>query len=205
MTRRGGIAVSIVLGALLASATARAQKLEVYTKPIKPFAFQDNGVAKGFSIDLWERVAKEANLQFEIHWVKTVGDLIDALKNKQADVGIAAISITSDREAVVDFSTPYYESGLGILVNAQGQSATNVLLSALGSRGFLLMCLALIGTLFVTANLIWLFERNRNPDHFPRPYRHGVWEASWWAISTILGGGCEGKELTAVGGRIISA
>src|SRR5262249_34454421 len=151
---------------------------------------------KGFSIDLWERVAREANLTYEVHWVKTVGDLITALRNKEADVGIAAISITSDREAVVDFSTPYYESGLGILVTAEGQSATHVMLDAIGSPSFLKMCGLLVLVLLVTAHLVWYFERHRNPEQFPTRYKHGIWEASWWAISTILSGGCEGKGPT---------
>ena len=205
MTRRV-VAILVAVGALLAGApAARAQKLEVYTKPVKPFAFEEDGKAKGFSIDLWERVAKEAGLTFEIHWVKTVPELIEALKAGKADVAIAAISITSEREAVVDFSTPYYESGLGVLVTAHGQSATSVMLSAIGSMSFLKMCALLVLMLFLTANLIWWFERHANHEQFPKTYKHGVWEASWWAISTILSGGCEGKGPMAVGGRVISA
>ena len=200
------VAILVAVGALFASAPAvAAPKLVVYTKPIKPFAYQEDGKWKGFSIDLWDRVAKEAGVDYELRGVKTVGELIDALKTKQADVAIAAISITSEREAVVDFSTPYYESGLGILVNAQGQSATGVLLDAIASASFLKMCALLVLALFAIANALWFFERRRNPDQFPVHYGHGVWEASWWAISTILGGGCEGKELKAVGGRVISA
>ena len=106
---------------------------------------------------------------------------------------------------MVDFSTPYYESGLGVLVNAHGQSATSVMLSAIGSRSFLKMCALLVLLLFATANLIWWFERHQNTEQFPKTYKHGVWEASWWAISTILSGGCEGKGPMAVGGRVISA
>ena len=188
------------------AAPARADgTLAVYTKPIEPFSFQQDGKAMGFSIDLWERVAREANLKFELHWVKKVGDVIDALKNRQADVGIAAISITSEREAVVDFSTPYYESGLGILASAEGQSATGVIVDAVLSMSFLKIMLALFGLLIVTAHLIWFFERRRNPDQFPGPYRKGIWESAWWAISTILSGGCDNKGPLAAGGRIIGA
>ncbi len=205
MTRRV-VAVLLVVGAVLASAApAFAEKLVVYTKPVKPFAYEEDGQWKGFSIDLWQRVAKEANVDFEIRGVKTVPELIDALATKKADVAIAAISITSEREAVVDFSTPYYESGLSVLVNARGQSATSVMLSAIGSMSFLKMCALLVLLLFVTANLIWWFERHQNHEQFPKRYAHGVWEASWWAISTILSGGCEGKGPMAVGGRVISA
>ncbi len=42
--------------------------------------------------------------------------MLDAVKNKQADVAIAAISITAERHSSMDFSQPYYDSGLQILV-----------------------------------------------------------------------------------------
>jgi polar amino acid transport system substrate-binding protein len=206
MSRRAGVAWWIgVLALVVAAGAARAEQLRVYTKPIEPFSFQEDGKALGFSIDLWERVAREANVTYELHWVKKVGDVIDALKDKQADVGIAAISITSEREAVVDFSTPYYESGLGILARAEGQSAVGVILDAVLSMAFLKIILALVLLLLVTAHLIWFFERHRNPDQFPKPYRRGIWESAWWAISTILSGGCDAKGPMHVGGRIIGA
>ena len=106
---------------------------------------------------------------------------------------------------MIDFSTPYYESGLGILARAEGQSALGVIADAIWSRSFVTIMLALFGLLIVTAHLIWFFERKRNPDQFPGPYRKGVWESAWWAISTILSGGCDNKGPLAVGGRIIGA
>jgi len=205
---RAGWAWLVILMMLcgpVAHAQDAARPLRLYTKPIKPFSFQEDGQARGFSIELWERVAKEANLPYEVHWVKSVAELIDALRKGDADVAIAAISITSEREALVDFSTPYYESGLGILVNAEGQSATSVIVEGLTSAAFLKVCGALIVLLLVCAHLIWLFERRRNPDQFPHTYGRGVWESSWWAISTILSGGCDAKGPVAVGGRIVGA
>ncbi len=194
-----------VLVTLALAAPARAQVVQVYTKPIEPFSFQENGRAMGLSMDLWERVAREANLQFELHWVGSVGELIDALKTKQADVAIAAISITSEREAAIDFTTPYYESGLGILTSAQKQSATTIILAAISSGPFVEITLLVIALIVVIGHLLWLFERQLNPEQFPRPYLRGVWESTWWAISTMLSGGCDAKGPLAVGGRIIAA
>jgi len=199
--------VTLVLGLSLfaVAPSASAQTLQVYTKPIEPFSFERNGKSLGFSIDLWERVAAELNLPYEIHWVKSVGDLIDALKAKHADVGIAAISITAEREAVVDFSTPFYESGLGILVKAHGRSATSVMADAIFSATVLKFCFILLAILLVIAHLIWFFERKANPDQFPHSYVRGVWEAAWWAISTILSGGCDAKGPVVIVGRIVAA
>src|SRR5205823_12419792 len=97
------------------------QKIRVVTKPVEPFSFNDGGQTKGFSIDLWEAVAKEANLQFEMRNVESVPQMLETLKTKEADVAIAAISITAERHAMMDFSQPYLDSGLQILVSSTAE------------------------------------------------------------------------------------
>ena len=199
------VLVLLGLWITVVAATANAQKLQVYTKPIEPFAFERDGKALGFSIDLWDRVAKKIGVEYEIHWVKTVGDLIEKLKTNQADIGVAAISITAEREAVVDFSTPFYESGLAVLVKAHGKGAASIFADVLLTRGVLYFCIGLLVILALVAHLIWYVERNANAEQFPKPYLRGVWEASWWAISTILSGGCDAKGPVVVIGRIVAA
>jgi polar amino acid transport system substrate-binding protein len=179
--------------------------LVVYTKPIEPFAFERNGKATGFSLDLWDRLAKDLGLTYELRWGKSVKDVIDVVAARQADVGVAAISITSEREKIIDFSQPFYEAGLSILVNAQPGSATSAIFETLASVETLKLLGILALFLLVTGHLVWLFERKINPEQFPEPYGKGVWESSWWAISTILSGGCDAKGPVALGGRIVGA
>jgi ABC-type amino acid transport substrate-binding protein len=131
--------------------------------------------------------------------------VISAVQKKDADVGVAAISVTAERERIVDFSQPFYESGLSILVNAQGQSSIAALAKALFTPDFLKLMAAVFGILVITGHLVWVFERKSNPEQFPQPYFHGVWESTWWAASTILSGGCDAKGPMAVGGRIVGA
>jgi ABC-type amino acid transport substrate-binding protein len=160
-----------------------AAPLRVFTKPIEPFSFKKDGADAGFSIELWERVAKETGLQYEITWVKTVSDLIEALKDGKADVAIAAISITAEREKVVDFSQPYYESGLQILVSPTPQSSASTLMATLFTWDFAKVIGMLALALLLSSHLLWFFERRHNEENFPRPYRHGVWESLWWTSS----------------------
>lgn len=191
-----------------ASATAAAPSgpLKIVTKPVEPFSFEEGGKPVGFSIDLWDMLAKEAGLTYEIRWVKTVNDQIEALKNKEADAAVAAISITAEREKVVDFSQPFYESGLGILISTSQQGSSMMsLVKGFFTADFLKLCAVLLLLLIITAHLLWFFERSRNPDQFPQPYFTGVWESAWWAISTILSGGCDNKGPVVLGGRIVGA
>jgi polar amino acid transport system substrate-binding protein len=191
----------------LVSASAQ-QKVRVVTKPVEPFSFTQNGKLVGFSIDLWEALAKEARLQFDLQTVETVPQMLDALKTKQADVAIAAISITAERHAMMDFSQPYYDSGLQILVatNAasnRGNFATNL------SRQFLNWnTLKVLGSvllvMFLISHLVWWFERRRNAEMYPEPYAPGVWESFWWTISMLCTGGCEAKGPMGIPARLIA-
>jgi polar amino acid transport system substrate-binding protein len=100
-------------------------KLRVATRIIPPFVMEDGDKLKGFSIDLWRNIADELDLQYEFSVKSSVGSLIDAVKSGRADVGIAAVSITSERDKVVDFSQPIFDSGLQILVPRPSRGAAD--------------------------------------------------------------------------------
>src|SRR5438132_11275102 len=110
------------LGAKGAGATGAAEGklLRVAVKRIAPFVFKHETELSGFSIDLWNALAQ--SLKVETTWVEvtTVGDQLQAVKSGNADAAIAAISITRERENIVDFTQPYFDSGLKIMVHAQG-------------------------------------------------------------------------------------
>lgn len=184
---------------------ATPTKLRVYTKPIEPFAFQKDGKDLGFSLELWDRIARELGTEYEVVWVKTVAELTDAVKKKEADVGIAAISITSEREKSMDFTTPFYESGLAILSKAQGKGVFAIMKETFWNASMGKGALVLLIILVICAHLVWFFERRNNAEQFPQPYAKGIWESSWWAISTILSGGCDAKGPNHVIGRLFGA
>ncbi len=58
---------------------------------------------------------------------------------------VAAITITADRERKVDFSQPFYDTGLGIAVPTNNVSVWNEITRTLTSFGFLQAAGALIG------------------------------------------------------------
>src|SRR3954464_12487507 len=161
-SRRRSIILSVACICVLTAPAFAQQKLRVITKPVEPFSFTEAGKLGGFSIDLWEALAKEAGFQFEMKNVETAPQMLDALKNKQADVAIAAISITSERHLTMDFSQPYYDSGLQILVapNAarSGSVADNLARQFLNWSSFRVVGLVLL-VMFVISHLVWWFER----------------------------------------------
>ncbi|TMA58926.1 MAG: transporter substrate-binding domain-containing protein [Deltaproteobacteria bacterium] len=110
----------VLLFAAIAIAQPKEEKLLVATRLIRPFVYEQQGHLTGFSVELWQEIAKQMNAQSEFIVKPTVKELLDAVKSKNVALGIAAISITADREVELDFSQPMFDAGLQILTPVQG-------------------------------------------------------------------------------------
>jgi ABC-type amino acid transport substrate-binding protein len=186
------------------SATS-AGAVTVAIKPVEPFVyFNGDNPPTGYSIDLWNEVARELALDTTWAQYDTVGEVIYALSLDEADVGIAAISMTKAREEIIDFSHPYFDSGMKLMVRSAEEgslwsTATGVLL-----RPRLLIPLLVFALLtIVFGHLVWLAERRHNPD-FPSRYRRGSAAGMWWAFSMITVGSDANKSINRSFGRILS-
>ena len=82
--------------------------------------FDENGNIIGFDIDIAEMIAAELNVELEIKNLE-FGELIDAVKNGEVDMIIAAITITAERAEQVLFSNAYLNAGQVIIVNESNQ------------------------------------------------------------------------------------
>jgi ABC-type amino acid transport substrate-binding protein len=201
------------LGAWLLNTDTQAQeagpsaKIRVVTRDLEPFSFTQDGRRVGYAAELWDQLARETGLEYEVSVVGTAQEIIDALKDKKADVGVGALSVTAQRESVIDFSQPFYESGLQVLVAGGGGSfADNVwpMLRNLFNLELIGMFLLLLGTMFLISYLVWLYEHPVNEDQWPADRRRGLWESFWWTVSTLLVGGADNKGPVGVGGRIVA-
>ena len=83
-----------------------------------PFEFKQNGKYTGFDIELWEALAKKMGVQYKLQPMDFNG-IIPGLQTKNIDAALAGITIKEERQKVVDFSDPYYESGISILTTTK--------------------------------------------------------------------------------------
>ncbi len=180
---------------------ATSETLKVITIERKPFSFQGDAARTGFSIDLWELLAKELGRPSEFTTAKTFPEMLKQIESGGADAAIANISITSEREAHMDFSQPIFDSGLQILVKV-GAGQVSLLSTVLSWEILGWVVIALI-LLFVAANLMWFFER-RAQAYFEYPYREGMWRSFWWALNVIVNGGFEERVPQSRGGRVFA-
>ncbi|PTX61812.1 glutamine transport system substrate-binding protein [Melghirimyces profundicolus] len=82
-----------------------------------PFEFlnEETNEYDGFDIDLVKALSKEVGFEYELKTMDFNG-LIPALQTNKLDMAIAGMTIKEERKKVVDFSQPYYDAGLLILV-----------------------------------------------------------------------------------------
>jgi len=100
----------------LGVSSASADKLVVATDTaFVPFEFMQDGEYVGFDIDMWNTIADELGLEFELRPMDFNG-IIPGLQTRQVDVALAGITIREDRAQVIDFSDGYYDSGFLIMV-----------------------------------------------------------------------------------------
>ncbi len=178
-------------------------KLQVVVRNIEPFSFEQDGRRTGYAMELWDDIARETGLLYEARTVDSAQAMVDALAGKKADAGIGALSITSQREQVIDFSHPFYDSGLDILTSNKGNDSVFHFLRLLFNPQLLKTIGLLLLAVLVVSHLLWLFERHRDDEEFPGSYKHGIFESLWWTATVMVTLACDNKSPRGVVGRIV--
>ncbi len=92
-------------------------KLQVGFSSFVPWAMRDKqGQWVGFEIDVANKLAKDMGVQLEL--IPTAWDgIIPSLIAKKFDVIIGGMSVTPARQEQIDFTTPYSNSGQGVVAS----------------------------------------------------------------------------------------
>ena len=157
------------------------EKLIIGTKVTPPFVMEaPDGALRGISIDLWEIVAEELELDYEFRRYDLQG-LLNAVKTGEVDAGVAALTITGEREELMDFSHPFYTTGFGIAVGGiEEQTPWSLVMNRVASKGFLSRLGTMLLVLFVVGTLAWMAEARANPEQFGGGILRGIGSGFWW-------------------------
>lgn len=187
---------------LPAFAEDTVQSVRIAVKEFPPFVFKD---PRGFSVDMARIICERHGLKPEFVYYNTVPAVLKAVANGECDFNFSGTTITAEREKLVDFSYPFFDSGLIVAVKTTSENATlNFILHILKVIGYSLLVF-LIG-LTVVAHAMWFLERNDNRARsFPVNYKKGIVDAYWWAIVTMTTVGYGDKTPKKVLGRAIAA
>ena len=114
----------------------------------------------------------------------------------------SALTITAEREQIVDFTHPFFVTGLGIAVPHKPAGFWQALLAFI-SPEFLWVVALLALLLLFWGVLVWYFERVRNPDDFGGTPAEGIGSGFWWAAVTMTTVGYGDKAPKTFAGRLI--
>lgn len=181
------IAVLISIGT-----PAIAETLRVGTKHAPPVVYTDKLRPSGFSVDIWEAAARDLDLQTEYKFYRNVSEIMEALREDDIDVAIGAISVTAEREARgIDFSFPYYQSGLQIIQSKDTEGIHIKLARHLGGWHTVRAIGSVLGFCCIFGTLIYLVERQPSSDfrvESTSPLKRalgGIGKGFWFSVVTL--------------------
>ncbi|WP_246194913.1 transporter substrate-binding domain-containing protein [Allochromatium palmeri] len=175
--------------------------LIIATRQAPPFAFKDhNGQWTGIAIALWNRIAEHNGFKF--HYIELgLSEMLAAVADGRVDAAVAALTITPEREQLLDFSHPFHSSGLAMALPIRGSYLFS-LLARLISPQFLMVVAGLLALLISVGVLMWLAERRTNAQFRQEPLS-GIGAGLWWSAVTMTTVGYGDKAPTTLLGRVI--
>lgn len=182
-----GIWVSLWAG--VATAQTPNQAITIATVTRAPFSFDVDGVDTGFSIDLLDAASAEIGLPIRYDRYDSFADMLDAVQKGDADAAIANITITAERERLMDFTQPIFDGGVQVMLKAEAGAGQSIF-SVIFTRDVGLLVVGAVLLLLAGGMLMYVFERRHQPyfDHAPKD---AVFPAFWWALNLVVNGGFE--------------
>ncbi|CAB3259428.1 unnamed protein product [Arctia plantaginis] len=175
---------------------------------------------EGYCIDLMQRLSETMLFDYEIvspksgdfgkklpngTWDGVVGDLMRG----ETDIAISALTMTAEREEVIDFVAPYFEQ-TGILIAIRKPIRKTSLfkfMTVLRTE----VWLSIVAALVLTGFMIWLLDKyspysaRNNPDAYPYPCREFTLKESFWFALTSFTPQGGGEAPKALSGRTLVA
>lgn len=147
----------------------------------------------GFDIEVLENICRSADLQIKYSYPEQFSDLIDGVEKGIYDCAVSGITITGERESRIDFTHPYLNSGLSILINKD--SRINPFKTFIRfAHSFGPMLILLTAFTFIFGVLIFFVEKkfSKKESQFnPEEPAKGIFNSYYFAnvASTTMGFG----------------
>ncbi|XP_029173656.1 ionotropic receptor 25a isoform X2 [Nylanderia fulva] len=170
---------------------------------------------EGYCIDFVQKLSYEMQFDYDLvipedeefgkklpngEWSGVIGDLAKG----ETDIAVAALTMTSEREEVIDFVAPYFEQSGILIVMRKPVRKTSLFKFMTVLR--LEVWLSIVGALTLTGIMIWILDKyspysaRNNKRLYPYPCREFTLKESFWFALTSFtpqGGGEAPKALSS--------
>ncbi|GAV78780.1 Lig_chan domain-containing protein/SBP_bac_3 domain-containing protein/ANF_receptor domain-containing protein [Cephalotus follicularis] len=140
----------------------------------------------GFCIDLFNMVLEKLDYALPHEFVEheydsSYDDLIYKVYDKTYDAAVGDITIIAERTKYVDFTQPYTESGLSMIILAKHEDTAWLFMKPFASDMWVVT-----GVIFIyTMLIIWFLEHRSNPE-FRGPLKYQISTALWFTFSSLF-------------------
>jgi polar amino acid transport system substrate-binding protein len=188
-------------GSAAPAAASSVMRVGVAGSP--PFVIDSAG-AEGISVEVWQRLAVQLGWRYQTIHFDDVPHALDALENGEVDAVVGPVSITAERASVVRFTQPYFQSSLSILSRAEAPGWPQRLRPFFSARFFIALGVFVL-ILGAVGALIWVAEREANPEQFPEDPGRGIANGMWCAIVTMSTTGYGDRAPITFWGRMVTS
>lgn len=168
-----------------AEAGSPTLRVGLYVSP--PFVMEAEDGYTGMAIELWEGMADDLGLTYRYEVFPTFTGLVSATETSSIDVAVTNLTITRDRAERIEFTHPWFDAGLRIMVHDEAGASFSSVIQGLSTSGHL-RAYAWIGGVIVLATLILTLFDRRFDKNFPKGWRDGVAESFYSVMSVATSG-----------------
>ncbi|KAH7838792.1 hypothetical protein Vadar_031232 [Vaccinium darrowii] len=139
----------------------------------------------GFCIRVFEEVQKKLDYVIPHEFVEFNGpsydELVANVANKTYSAAVGDITILAERWKNVEFTAPFTESGLSMVVPVKPSPKGWIFLHPFTLGMWLAIVVALVYTMFI----VWFIEHRSNPE-FSGPWKDQLGNALWFTFSSLF-------------------
>ena len=179
--------------------TPQVIKVGVYVSP--PFVIKGDNGYSGMAIELWQKAVADLGVVSQYQEFPNTVDLMDAVENGKVQAAVTNLGIIKARAQVADFTQPWFDSGLRVMVHSDARSSFMALIDGLRDAGHLANFAWIAAIMLLATALMTLFDRKMDAE-FPQRWREGLAENFYHVISLATKGEASRKNLLGWAGRI---
>jgi ABC-type amino acid transport substrate-binding protein len=180
---------------------AAQQNLRVGVAGQPPFINAES-TPTGAAVDIWEKIAAANGWGFDYTRFDSIESGLQAITDGSVDILVGNAPINKDNLARVEFSQPFFHSGLQILTTDNQKTIQSRLFSDIKDLMKLEIFWVILGGIIILTTAVFFFERKHNPD-FPKGRKEGIAEAFYYVMTLALTGKSVYKGFPGVLGRMV--